>query len=63
MSADELTKLFSYMTKRFDSIDEQLSQKADKTEIEQIITILDGNAKRLEIVEDELAVIRYQLDR
>jgi hypothetical protein len=36
MSADEFTKLFKYMEKRFDRIEKTLEGKADKTDMERV---------------------------
>ncbi len=63
MSADEFTKLFNYMTERFDNIDKTLETKADTKDIQKILNILDSLTKRQEISDDERIVMNYQLTR
>lgn len=63
MSQDEFTKLFVYMSKRFDDIDAKLDAKADKVDLDKIYTHLDGILKRLDDDDAERAAIITQLDR
>jgi len=42
MSVDEFTKLFRYMTKRFDVIEKKLDEKADKTDMQRALGLLDS---------------------
>ncbi len=63
MSNDEFTKLFNYMTERFDRIDKTLEQKAEKVEIKRILGAVDALAKRQEINEEERLVMGHQLDQ
>jgi hypothetical protein len=63
MSADEFTRLFTYMEERFNRIDKALEQKAEKRDVERILDLLDTFAKRQEIDEDERLVMRHQLER
>lgn len=46
MSADEFTKLFQYMTDRFDRIDHTLEQKADKADVQRTLDVLDKVLKQ-----------------
>ena len=41
MSADEFTKLITYIEERFDCIDKALEKKADKLDVERILGVLD----------------------
>jgi hypothetical protein len=50
MSKDEFTKLFKYMTERFDSVDKALDEKASKEDMERVLGLLDSIAKRQEII-------------
>lgn len=63
MSTDEFTKLFTYMSERFNSIDAKLESKAESSDVSKVLTILDGLSKRQEISEDERLVMNYQLTR
>lgn len=60
---DEFTKLFSYMTKRFDVLDKANENMATKDDIRLIINRLDSIEKQLEITDDERLVMGHQLDR
>jgi hypothetical protein len=63
MSADEFTKLFQYMSKRFDVVDQTLNDTATKQDVHQILKRLDSIEKQLEISDDERLVMGHQLDR
>ena len=63
MANDEFTKLFNYMTKRFDNIDKTLDKKANTVEIQKVLGLLDSLAKRQEISDDERLVMGHQLER
>lgn len=63
MSEDEFTKLFKYMSKRFDKIDATLETKANQKDMERVLALLDALAKRVEINDDERLVMGHQLDR
>src|SRR5438045_291085 len=63
MSTDEFTKLFKYMTKRFDKIDRALEEKANKVDLERALNILDSMIKRQETCDQERLVMGHQLER
>lgn len=63
MSADEFTKLFNYMTERFDKIDATLETKANNSDLQTALDLLDTLAKRQEISDDERLVMGHQLTR
>ena len=63
MSEDEFTKLFKYMSKRFDKIDKLIENTATKDEMQKVLGLLDALAKRQEINDDERLVMGHQLDR
>ena len=61
MSADEFTKLFNYISERFDKIDATLDAKANSSDLHTIHGLLDTIAKRQEISDDERLVMAHQL--
>ena len=61
MSNDEFTKLFKYMTERFDRIDQNLDEKSSKEDMQRVLGLLDAMAKRQEISDDERLVMGHQL--
>lgn len=71
MNADEmknildtsLAQMMGQVNARFDKIDKNLDQKADKLDIERLFNAVDAFAKRLEISDDERIVMSHQLDR
>ena len=63
MSEDEFTRLFKYMTERFDNIDKGLEEKASNADMQRILGLLDELAKRNEISDEERLVMGYQLER
>lgn len=63
MSEDEFTRLFKYMTERFDKIDKALEEKASNADMQKALGLLDEMAKRLEISDDERLVMGHQLER
>src|SRR6266702_4500414 len=63
MSADEFTRLFTYMEERFNRIDKALEKKAEKLDVERILNAVDALAKRQEINDEERLVMGHQLER
>jgi len=63
MSNDEFTKLFKYMTERFDRIDKALGERASKEDMQRVFGMLDAVAKGQEISDDERLVMGHQLER
>lgn len=61
MSADKFTKLFRYMTKRFDSIDAKF-EVHDKR-FDRLDSVLDGFLKKQEIDDEERLVMGHQIAR
>lgn len=61
MSGVEFTKLFQYMTKRFDKIDIELASKANNDDLQRVLGLLDKISKDIEISEDERLVMSHQL--
>lgn len=61
MSPDEFTKLFRYMTERFDKIDTQFAAQAAR--FDKLETLIDQVLKQQEIDEEERLVMGHQLDR
>lgn len=63
MSEDEFTRLFKYLTERFDKVDKVLEQKASNADMQRVLKLLDEMAKRQEISDDERLVMGHQLER
>jgi hypothetical protein len=61
MSQDEFTKLFKYMTERFDKIDEKFEKQTSR--FDRLDNMIDELLKKQEINEEERLVIGHQLDR
>lgn len=51
------------MSDRFNAIANSLETKANKSDIDRIMRMLDSLSKRLEISEDERLVMGHQLNR
>lgn len=63
MNNDDFTKLFKYMTERFDKLDKALDDKASNKDMQMVLNLLDSIAKRQEISDDERLVMGHQLER
>jgi hypothetical protein len=63
MSEDEFTKLFRYVSERFDKLDKAIEDKASSADMQRVLGLLDSLAKRQEISDDERLVMGHQLDR
>jgi hypothetical protein len=63
MSQDEFTKLYKYIEKRFDSIDQKLDTKASQTSLDRLTGTIDSFIKRLDDSEIEQASRDLQFDR
>ena len=63
MSDDQFTRLFRYMTERFDKIERELAKKADAEKLERVLTTLDGIIARLDTDEAERAALTHQVNR
>ena len=63
MSNDEFTKLFKYMTGRFDSIEKILETKADKNDVDKLVNIIDGYADKIDSYAMEMAAMQHKIDR
>lgn len=48
MSDDQFTKLFQYMQNEFAGVNKKLDEKADKSDVDKIINIIDGYAAKLD---------------
>jgi hypothetical protein len=63
MGQDEFSKLFSYITERFDKLETKIDAKADSVDLHKVIGLLDTLLKRQEISDDERLVMAHQLTR
>ena len=63
MPDDQFTKLFQNMTKRFDTVEAKLDDKADRAQVAQLLVAIDRLAAGLETDETERGAMAQQLDR
>jgi hypothetical protein len=63
MREDQFTKLFKYMTNRFDKLEAKIDSKADETKVDKILGLLDAMAVQQEIDQHERLAMSNQLDR
>ena len=61
MAEDEFTKLFKYITDRFDNVDKQFDNLSNR--INNLEKLIDKVIKNQEIDEQERLVMGHQLDR
>lgn len=61
MGEDEITRLFKYITERFDKVDQQFSRVAGR--FDSLEKLIDKVLKNQEIDEDERLVMGHQLER
>lgn len=63
MQDDQFTKLFQYMTERFDALESKVDAKAEKNQVEQLRNVIDGAAADISDVKDEFVIHNHQIDR
>ena len=63
MIEDEFTRLYKFMSERFDNIDNALVNKADTKDMARTLDYLDKISKKQEIDDEERLVMGHQLDR
>ena len=63
MSDDQFTKLFKYMEKRFDVLENELSGKASQESLDRLTNTIDAFVKRLDDNELEDAALKNQFNR
>ena len=63
MSEDQFTRLFKFMTDRFDRIEKELDKKANAEDLQRVQNTLDSIAQREEADDDERLVMSHQLTR
>lgn len=61
MSEDQFTKLFKYMSERFDKVDKQFESVTDR--FDSLEKLIDKVIKNQEIDEQERLVMGHQLER
>jgi len=61
MSEDQFTKIFKYMTERFDRMDNAIELKSNSSDMQTVLGLLDALSKRQEISDDERLVMSHQL--
>lgn len=63
MNDDQFTKLFKYMEGRFNTIEEQLSHKAEKSDIDRLINTMDDSIRQITDNKTEQAARDAQWNR
>lgn len=63
MNDDQFTKLYKYMTGRFDSIEKKLDEKASQSSLDHLADTIDAFVKRLDNAEVEQAARDAQWNR
>ena len=63
MNDEQFTKLYKYMTKRFDELEASLDTKADRNQVDRLYTLLDQHVTRQEVDDQERLAMTSQLDR
>jgi len=58
MQDDQFTKLFKYMTERFDTLEAKVDEKSDRTQVQQLQSAVDGIAKGVDVQQVEQAAIK-----
>ncbi len=60
---DELTRMFIYMEKRFDDVDNRLDSTASEAEMHKVLNWMDSMEKQVETDTQERLVMGHILDR
>ena len=63
MNQDEFTKLFKYVQKRFDSMDQKLDDKSSQASLDRLTNTIDSFVKRLDDAEIEQVSRDAQFER
>lgn len=63
MSQDEFTKLFNYVTTRFDAIDKTLENMVTKEEHNHLVNAVDAYAKQADDYMQEMLALSHKVDR
>ena len=63
MSEDEFTRLFKYVSERFESIEKKLDEKASQASIDKLTNTIDGFITRIDHYETEQIARDAQFER
>lgn len=63
MKNDDFTKLFKYIQEFRIEVNTKLDEKANGSDMQTVLNLLDSIAKRQEISDDERLVMGHQLER
>ena len=63
MSEDEFTKLFKYISKRFDLVEKRLERAATKDDFNYLANAVDAFAKQSETYMREMLALGHKVDR
>lgn len=61
MQDDQFTKLFNYMTERFDALEVKVDTKADASQVDRMQSTVDAVAGDVDTIKTEMAAQNYQL--
>lgn len=57
----QFTKLFNYMTERFDTLEAKVDTKADASQVDQLQSTVDAVAGDIDTIKTEVAAQNHQL--
>lgn len=60
---DQFTKLFQYMERRFQVVEERLDKTALKEDVDRLANAVDAFARRMEVYDHERLALGNQVDR
>jgi len=63
MSTDEFTKLFKYVEKRLDVIEDKIDEKATKQGVDKLSSNVDAYAKKSDDYMQEMLMLAHKVDR
>lgn len=63
MNDDQFDKLFKYVERRFDTVEEKLDRKSEKADVEHLINTMDDFIRRITDSDDEQAARDAQWNR
>jgi len=59
----DFSELIEYLDKRFTKIETALESKADKTDIDELMTAIDSYAKKADTYFQEMVMLAHKVDK